>query len=155
MNELNREITEHVTDTLSNAAFINNKVIWTEVQVFGALAGECFSLLASQQFSKMITMANEPVIRLHQELGPYSLWDAPTKKGLGLCLAWYHIFQAMAWGSLEKGDLSLKHVEQALEVVDLPLHTHKLALDMKNQMAAIVEAEHTKKKGCLSILFGR
>lgn len=45
------------------------------------------------------------------------------KKGLGFCLTRYHIFQAIAWGSLKKGELSLKHIEQALAIAELPPHT--------------------------------
>jgi len=155
MSEFNREINEHVTNTTMNAAFMNHETIFVEVQVFGALANKCFNLAAARQFSEMLTTANEAATRLDKELGPYSLWDEPTKKGLGFCLAWYHIFQAMAWGSLEKGAMSLKHIEQALQVADLPPHTYGLALGMKNDMTAIVAAENAKKKGLLSKLFGR
>lgn len=143
IHEITREIVEHASRIFVAASHKNNSIIFRESQAFGMLTDKFWDMLASQQFSEMITITNNAIDRLHKEWGPYSSWDAPTKKDMGFCLAWYHIFQAMAWGSLEKGELSVKHCEQALEVTDLPLHTRRFALDTKNQMEAIVEVEKT------------
>ena len=149
-----QEISEHISNTRVDAMMTNNSINFVEIEVFGGLSAKFFSLLGSQEFSEMITMSSKTIARLQEELGSYYSWDVPTKKGLGFCLAWYHIFQAMAWGGLEKGDMSVSQLEQALIVTDLPIHTKKLAVDMKHEMIAIVEAENKKKKGFFGKLFG-